>query len=157
MSIDVVLYGANGRALHTHPSQFDGSPQLVVSTPGTAHGRWNTIQGTVAGTIILAEVNAGVGLVLTDLVVSAKKKAGSTLDVKFTDDVDDEIILSPDTVTDRVNLSANYISKVSGWSGARLEVVTVADVIYTCFAAFYRIQETDSHALWDKKNTIGGA
>ena len=140
-----------GVPIHTHPSAFDGSPQLVVASPAEAHGLWKTIQGTVAGTIIIATCNVGQGLVLTDLILTSTRKANSTLNVQFTDNTNDEIILSPETDTDRVNISANYISRIGGWSGARLEVVTVQDVIYTAFVGYYRIQQPDSFSDWDAK------
>lgn len=152
MPVDSILLDrARGRDLLVTAAPFDGAPVLVIQSMGQAFGVFQSITGSVAGTIVVATANVGETIVITDILISAKKKAGSTLTLRFNDGTDTENIFSPDTVQAEVNFAVPLAGRWLGWTGADLEVVTVADVDYTASIGYYKVAGGDDFATWDAK------
>lgn len=152
MPIDSVLVDrASGQDILTVPAPGGGGPVLIAQTIGQAFGVFRSVSGNTAGTFSIANIKAGESAVVTDILLSSKKKAGSSLTLRFSDGTDIVNIFSPDTVTDPVNFSASLAGLFLGWSGADLEIVTVADVVFTATIGFYKFTGGDEFSVWDAK------
>ena len=152
MSVDSILVErGSGKDLLTFTAPAAEKPVLVVQSAGQALGVFQSVSGTVAGTIVIVTVNEGESILITDILISAKKRAGSTLTLRFNDGTDTEDIFSPDTVQAEVNFSAGLQGRWVGWTGADLEVVTVADVVFTASIGYVKVVGGDDFATWDAK------
>ncbi len=103
----------------------DTPPLLVTMSPLLAHGVFKTVQITSGTTTTVASPDPGGSLLITDIVVSAKKVTGTTIDIEFDDGVNTEIFMSPDTVNVAANIAWPIMGRVQGWRDAALKVFTV--------------------------------
>lgn len=152
MSVDAVLVEkASGKDLLTLTPPAAEKPILIVQSLAQGFGVFQSVSGTVAGTIVITTVNEGESIFLTDILISSKKKAGSSLTLRFNDGTDSEDIFSPDTVQAEVNFAVGLQGKWIGWTGADLEIVTVADVVFTASIGYVKVAGGDDFATWDAK------
>ena len=147
----VIINRADGKDLLTVPSPGDRGPILISQTVGQALGVFRSISETTAGTFSIASILTGQSIVVTDILLSSKKKASSSLTLRFSDGTNTVNIFSPDTVSGEVNFSASLAGLFSGWAGADLEIVTVADVVFTATIGFYKFTGGDDFSVWDAK------
>lgn len=152
MSIQSVLINPeNGRAYLVGRSPTSPAPVLITRTPQHEFGVFASTSQTTAGTYILVTPLNTEAIVLTDIMISAKKKAGSSLTLQFDDDTDAVTIFSPDTVQAEVNFGIALSGKFASWAGARLEVVTVADVVFTASIGYHKLNTEESFTTWDAR------
>lgn len=128
-----------------------GEPALVTQTPGYAFGVFKSVSGTVASTITLVDVPTGEALVISDILISSKKKAASSLTIRLTDGTDTVTIFSPDTVQAEVNFGIAFAGLWQGWAGAGIEVVTVADFPFTVAVGYFKLNSTEDFSQWDSR------
>lgn len=97
---------------------------LITESTFREHGAWKAAQIVTATTTTITAPAASGSLVVTDIVVSAKKVNNTTLDIEFDDGANTEIIISPDTINNPVNFSWSPGGRIQGWKDAALKVVT---------------------------------
>ena len=142
----------SGHALHltrslVKPNQGD---VLVVESQARTHGVFKTVQIAGASTNTVATPVPGGAIVITDIVVSAKKKASSTILVQWDDDVPNtEVMLAPDIVNNPANIVWQPAGLIRGWKDARVEVVTDATFDATVTVGYYHIDEALTYESWD--------
>ena len=150
-----LVRSANGAELHSD-DPYNGFERLVddtniLSTTNAyrAHGVFQTaaLIGATTTTIISAE-DAG-SIILTDLVVSAKKKAGSTLTIQFNDGTNTAILVVPDTAESAVNLSWSPQGRIQGWRDAYLEAITTGAADVTITAGYVRLRNGLPFGEWN--------
>lgn len=126
----VLAQGKSGRVLAS--SQIwrfsdtldDRSEVLITESSFRESGRWTTAQIVSATTTTLVTPLSEGSLVITDVVVSAKKVNNTTLDLEFDDGVNTEVLVSPDTINEPVNFSWSPQGRIQGWRDASMKVVT---------------------------------
>ena len=144
----------SGMSLHVaHPLvNEEAGKQLVVCTPGMAHGVFKTVQVTGASTTTVATPVPGGAIVITDVVVSAKKKASATILIQWDDDVPNtEIFMAPDIINAPANIVWQPAGLIQGWKDARIEVVTDATFDATVTVGYYHIDESIPYSTWDAR------
>lgn len=128
----------------------DVPPLLTTMSPLLAHGVFKTVQITSATTTVVASPNPGGSLLVTDIVVSAKKVAGTTIDVEFDDGTNTEIFMGPDTVNVAANIVWPVRGRVQGWKDAALKVVTVgANTVATVVACYVKMPAALDYSEWN--------
>jgi hypothetical protein len=132
MGIKTRLTDNDGQGLHFEAIEeyhdFHGTKKvLITTTPLFAHGVFNAVVLDGAATTTVAVCPSGGSLLITDLVISAKKVANTTLTVRFNDGANTEIIIAPDTIEQSTNFSWSPAGRIHGWRDADLQVVTTGD------------------------------
>lgn len=144
-----------GHALHAEqPGSYEDLPRngavLVTMGPFQAHGVFRAMALSGAGTTTLATPPPGGSLLITDLVVSAKKVSSTTLVIEFSDGVNTEVILAPDTVNQSTNFAWSPVGRIQGWEDALLRVITTGantDAIVT--VGYVKNPLSIVHTEWD--------
>lgn len=132
------------------PVVDDSQEILLADSSVKQFTNWNATQITSATTTTLVTPSTTGSLVVTDIVVSAKKVAGTTLDLEFDDGVNTVIFLSPDSVNNPVNFSWAPAGRVQGWRGASLKAVTVGNnTVATVTVVYMKLPEGLLFAEWD--------
>jgi hypothetical protein len=152
MSVDVILIDqGTGRKLHTVNSNVGKShgPILVVETAARAHASWNAVTVTSASTTVVAQPLTNGGIIITDIVLSAKKKTASTVKVQFTDGSNTEVLIAPDIVNSPANISWSPQGLIKGWKDARVELVTDATFDCTLTLGYIKTLGEPAFAVWD--------
>ena len=148
----ILIDGATKENLHTVESlvgKENHGYMLVTDTPARAHGRWNAVSVTGASTTIVAQALTGGSLIITDIVLLAKKKTASTVLVQFTDGSNTEVIMAPDIVNNPVNIAWSPAGLVRGWKDARIELVTDATFDCTLTIVYIKLLSGEPFAVWD--------
>ena len=148
----VLIHGPSKEQLHTVESSVGVDTHghiLVVETAARAHAVWNSVSVTAASTTIITQPISGGSIIITDIVLSAKKKAASTVLVQFTDGSNTEVLIAPDIINAPVNLSWSPQGLIQGWLDARLELVTDATFDATLTVGYIRVLKSDTFAVWD--------
>ena len=130
---------------------LDGTPTLAVESYQRIHGAFAAITSSGVATTLVAAPDGSGALILTDLLVSTEKRAGSTVVIQFTDGANTVTIIDLDTATDPVVFAHAFQGRWSGWQGARLEMVTdVALQRATCAIGYVKVPETSAptYAEW---------
>jgi hypothetical protein len=135
----------NGRELQNIDGYAD-RPVLITETYGAMQGTFDSVLLTVAGTFEIIADRGSDGIVLTDLLISAEKKALATLTIRFNDTSNTETIMLA-TLTDApVNFAIPFSGHWEGWQGTNLEVVASHDIVGCVAVGYYRINEEDTLA-----------
>lgn len=152
MSINAVIIDpGTGQALHSVPSIVDPSqgPILITETQAGSHGVWQSVSVTGASTTIIAQPIPGGAIVITDIVVSSKKKAASTILIQFTDGSNTEVLMAPDIISDTANIVWSPKGLILGWKNARIEVVTDATFDATVTVGYVKLINSLTFSAWD--------
>ena len=141
---------ATGKAYHVEPGAFSPNfPNLVVTNEALIHGSFKSVSRTTAGTTIIAEPDVGGSIILTDIIVSTDKTAGSSVTIRFTDGTNTIVVMKGDSVNAPFSIAIPLAGKWQGWKDARLEVVTVSTVDATVAAGYYKVASGLAFETWD--------
>lgn len=152
MPIDAILFDrATGDDLLTLAGPGAMRPVLITHTVAQAIGVFKSRTETTAGTFTVVEAKAGSAIVLTDLLISVKKKALASMTIRFFDSANTVDVFAPDVGNAEVNMAIPFAGRWAGWSGANLVVTTSANVSFTVAVGYSRIQDADDFATWDAK------
>jgi len=137
-SIRLVHFDDGSKPYHYH---------LPVVNPGAEHGLWKAVSGTTAATTIITAPTNGGNLHVLNITLSGEKKNTGTIELRFTDGTNTITVFKASLTDAQVNVSiaGNYL----GWKDARLEVVTVADFIYTVLCSYIKQSEGLDYSDWD--------
>lgn len=102
-----------------------GQEELLVTAEfSRSFGLFQTVTLTGAATTTIVAPKPGGSILVTDIVVSAKKVASTTLIIEFDDGTNTEVIFAPDTVQQSTNFAWSLAGRLQGWRDAALKVVT---------------------------------
>lgn len=156
MSIDVRVVSSETeggiREWHTVNSQFEPEHTVLMSaTERQQHGVWKVANRTTAGTTIITAPFASGALLVTDLILSTDKVAGSSVQLQFTDGANTEVIALFDSANAPVSLSISINGRLHGWKDARLEMVTVNAVDASIMVGYMKIKSVQDFNEWDSE------
>ena len=139
-----------GKDLHTALSRL-GHVALVIETSASIHSTFQSHTGTTASTTTLIAVSGQESIVVTDILVSAERKAASMFTLQFTDGAETEILFKPDNVNENVNLGLALAGGWQAWKGADFQIVTTGAFNFTVTIGFYKVIGGDDFSTWDMK------
>jgi hypothetical protein len=140
---------ATGRSFDTaHMTQHD-ERALMTTNPVWRHSTFKSAEFAGPVTIALVSPNDDGSLILSDLVVTGDKVNNGSIEVQFTDDVDEAIIIKPVTTDAPVVVSINFNGQVRGWKDARINVIVTGVVIGSVLATYVKVPGGIPFAEWD--------
>lgn len=129
MSTPAILYGPNGKPLHTEPyTLYDGGTEvLCTTTPQREHSvfinkSWITAVSNVR--VVTPVVNGTIEIL--DFVVSGSKKAAGTITIRWNDGTDTDNMFVGSVDDAPINIAATFAGRVEGWKNAYLEYTIVS-------------------------------
>ncbi|MCK5644242.1 MAG: hypothetical protein KAJ19_25815 [Gammaproteobacteria bacterium] len=153
--VDAWLVGPDGKPLLTHITPW-GTTLLTVE-PSRVVGFFKAVTNSGVQIQTIVSCGAECALFVTDIVVTATKKAGATVVVRFHDGTNTENIVVLD-----VNERGNYIAihpqgRTLGWDDAAIQLVTdTAGQDATC-TVWYNVVHGDSvlsYAKWNATRSL---
>ncbi len=151
----VAIDAVTGKALATvsatgSPKEVTGERVVpIVVTPGTVFGTFKAVTRTTAGTTVVTDPDPGGSIIVTWIVVSGEKQAGSDVTVQFTDDSNVVVLMIGNQVDAPPNLAIGFTSRVQGWEDARVDMVTSGAGDATVSVGYIKIPRSIPFAEWD--------
>ncbi len=142
---------ATGVAVHTEPAFHEGREHrlLAITDEPSAHGQFiSATYNNETATLLSAATNGS--LLITDLIVSSRKKIGGIVTVQFTDGVNTVPIV--DIAADSpIQLSHNFKGRVLGWANADVQVIVSDAFNATVYVGYVRLAKgaTLGFKAWD--------
>lgn len=152
MTLGVRLLASGGKQeLHYEENPFvvEDGPILMVMNPAHYHGHFKTATRTTTGTTIIVTPKPGISIVVTDILISGEKQAGSNVTLQFTDGVNTEVIVIADQVDATPTLAAGLNAYFHGWKDARVEVVTGGAGDATVTIGYMHSHRGLTYSEWD--------
>ena len=135
---------------HYVASQFHPHEIVQVNTSGPQrHGVFKAVNRTSAGTTIITSPDGLGAIVVTDLLISAKKAATSDVAVQFNGGGNTVIIFLADSINSDFNLAIPFVGLFRGWQDADLELVTTGNVVATVTAGYMKVPDGLPFSEWD--------
>lgn len=123
---------------------------LVTTDPYRTHGTFQTATLSSATTTTITSPEGNGSIIITDVVIGAKKVSSTTLILQFNDGANQAVIISPDTINQSVNLAWSPQGRIQGWRNAAVEVVTTgANTDATVTVGYMKIESGLLFAEWD--------
>jgi len=97
----------------------------IVEDYVTAFGTFKAVSLTSAGTVNITTPEPGGSIAITDLLISATKVNGSTVEIRFTDDTQTETMFLGDVTNGEMFYSHTVKGRIQGWRDARIDMITV--------------------------------
>ena len=145
-----LLASGSNKELHSVPSQFLPAERVLVTTTGPQrHGVFKAVNRTSAGTTTITSPDSSGAIILTDLIISAKKAANSDVLIQFDDGSNNVIIFLADSINSDFNIAIPFVGLFRGWQDADLELVTTGNVVVTVTAGYMKVPEGLAFAEWD--------
>jgi len=155
MSVKSTLSDSSGNLVsvsESMPSNNGGVERyLLTSNITETHATFKAIDGSVAATTIVTTPVSGAYLGITNILLSAEKKNTGSISITLTDDTN-SILLFKALLTDNsafINMPINGMW--TGWTGARLEVTTVADFDYSVTVGYTKLDGGLPYTDWDAR------
>ena len=142
---------ATGKELHSHEG-WEGEPLFTVTTHGAREGHFQSATVNGAATTTIVEAKGDGAVVLTDLIVSTDKTAGSSTTLQFSDGVDTVVLAVFDSANAPVTLAIAFAGHWQGWAGANLQMITdTANQDVTVSAGYFHVSEDAAllYGEWD--------
>ncbi len=114
-----------------------------------AHGTFKSVTRTTAGTTTVTSADSNGSLLVTDIVVTGEKQAGSTVEVRFDDGTNNVPIILASQVDVPVSVAISFTGRVQGWRDARIDVITVGTADATVLVCYTKIPTGLPYAEWD--------
>ena len=156
MSVKVVLADAeSSRALETRSIVEAGQKPradervLEVVQFSAVHGTFKSATRTTAGTTTIVTADDDGSLIVTDLMISGEKQAGSTVEVRFTDGTDNATLFLASQVDAPPQLAHSFAGRVQGWKDARIDMITSGAADATVLICYTKIPGGLPYAEWD--------
>ena len=141
---------ASGIKSNVAPTSWGNA--LCVTNFETLNARFKSATHSTATTTIISQPSSGGSISLTDLIVTAERRAaGGSLTLRFTDGTN-TINIAVASVTDApVAFALGFSGKWQGWLNARLEMVTDQAFPVTVSVGYLKVapQHTLLYAAWD--------
>ncbi len=135
---------------HFVASQFHPEEIVPVFTSGPQrHGVFKAVNRTSAGTTTITTPDDQGAIVVTDIIISAKKAATSDVKIQFDDGSNTVIIFLADSINSDFNLTIPLVGLFRGWQDADLELVTTGNVVATVTCGYMKVPDGLLFAEWD--------
>lgn len=131
------------------PAITGGEIGLIVSDAAKAFGTFQSVSITTATTTEIVAPNSNGSLIITDIIVSAKRVNNTTIALRFSDGVNSETIVAPDTINNSVNMAWSVAGRVQGWKDAVIDAVTTGSVVASITIGYVKIPEGLPFLEWD--------
>lgn len=140
---------ASGKSLE--PLITPGNRLVVgTATEASAKGTFKTATRGTIGTTVICTPDGDGSIVLTDLIASGEKKAG-TLTLQFSDGVNTAVVAKFYLTDAPLAVATSFNGRWQAWQSAHLDLVTdvVSDVTIT--AGYYKVPKKNSltYADWN--------
>lgn len=153
MSIPVNVVVGSRRSIkeaHHVSSQFLPDQLVpVFSSEPEAYGAFKAVNRTAGGTTTITSPDDLGAIVVTDIIISAKKSANSDVTVQFNDGVNTIILFLADSINSDFNIAIPLKGLFRGWQDADLELVTTNLVVATVTAGYMKVPNGLPFAEWD--------
>jgi hypothetical protein len=119
--------------------------RLVVgtATEGRSHGMFTTATRSTAGTTTICSPDGNGSIVLTDLIATGEKKAG-TLVIQFSDGTNTEIVSTFYLTDAPLAFAIPFAGRWHGWQGAYLDMITDIVANVTVTVGYYKVPKANS-------------
>ena len=151
MSVVTALIGGPLKAL-LHVVKIGDQYNLVTEDYTRVTTQCTSASHSGVATTKIATPHPGTALIITDIVISAEKRANASVLVQFTDGVETAVIFDGIVTDGPINLHMGFAGRVRGWKDAYLEFTTdTISQLATVFAAWYFLapDESLSFAEWE--------
>lgn len=122
---------------------------LAVTDFVGSQGRFQSQTRTTAGTTTVLTPIGGGSIILTDLLISGEKQAGSTVEVRFTDGTNNATIFLASQVDAPPNFSHPFRGRFQGWKDARIDMITSGAGDATVTLGYVKAPEGIPFAEWN--------
>jgi hypothetical protein len=145
----------NGSALQTRPIAEAGQKPkgdervLEVAQFSQVHGTFKSATRTGAGTTTIVSPDADGSLIITDIMISGEKQAGSSVEIRFTDGTDSAVMFLASQVDAPPQLAHSFLGRVQGWKDARIDMVTAGAGDATVLVCYTKIPSGLPYEEWD--------
>lgn len=128
-----------------------GYGTLASANPSQLIGIFKSVTHAAAATTAIITPNGGGSIVVTDILISAEKKALGTLTLAFTDGTNTINIMVVDLNDAPANFAAPVAGRFLGWKDARIDMTTNLDYDATVTIGYFKIVPADSlsYTDWD--------
>ena len=135
----------------TNPEEVNLADRaLQVVDPRTAPGVFKSVTHASATTTQLVSPVIGGSVMLTDILISGEKQAGSEVTVQFTDGASTETIFLASQVDAPPTMAHQFLGRFQGWVNANLEVVTSGTGKVTVTLGYIKLCRGLPYGEWDK-------
>ena len=93
----------------------NAEPVLEITDVIRRHGVFNSVTRTTAGTTTVATPDTNGSLLITDILISGEKQAGSTVELLFTDDSQTESLFLVSQVDVPAQVALPIAGRIQGW------------------------------------------
>lgn len=155
MTLKTTLVNTHGANLHVEEywslrhSNIGDQHVLVTTPPAAVHGTFKSATRTGAGTTQLVTPNANGSLLVTDILISGEKQAGSSTEIRFTDGSQTVTIFLASAVDAPPSFAHTFHGRLQGWRDARIDMVTVGSGDATVLVCYTKVPEGLLYAEWD--------
>ena len=122
---------------------------LEIIDPYRLYGTFRSTTRTTAGTTTITSPEDNGSLVITDLLISGEKQAGSTAEVRFTDDTNTSTLFLASQVDAPPNFSHSFAGRIQGWRDARVDLITSGAGDATVLLCYIKVPNGLPYAEWD--------
>jgi len=120
-----------------------GKKTLGVGTEAMSDGVFKVIGRTTAGTSVVCSPTGDGSIVVTDLIATGEKKAG-TLILEFSDNTNKEVMANFALTDAPLSFGISFNGRWQGWQGAWLEMITSIAAIVTVSVGYYKAGKEQS-------------
>ena len=154
MATPAVLYGSDGKPLHSELDTIHGKGEvLAITTSQREHSVSVTKSWVgVVSNVRIATPRANGTLEILDLVVSGSKKTAGTLTIRWNDGTDTDTLFVGSVDDAAINIAMAFAGKVESWKGAYLEYTTVSVWTGSLLITYvHHILPGPTYAEWDSR------
>ena len=144
----ILIDPPTGKALGTIEDIF-GDPTLEVADHYHVDTRFKSTTRIAAGTSTITSPTPDGAILLTDLIISTDRVAGSRLTVFFDDGTRTVHIFDGYAADAPINLALGFHGAWTGWKDATLKMTTVAAIKATVAVGYIKIHKGLKYAEWD--------
>lgn len=123
---------------------------LIVENYVAAFSTFKTVAPTAQGTTIIVTPRPSGSIMVTDILLSVKKKNTAVVTLQFSDGANDEVLYAADVTNGELYLTHTVKGRMQGWKDAKLElVIASADVDVNCTVVYMKLPTALEFADWD--------
>ena len=122
---------------------------LLTASYFRAHGQFISATRTSAGTTVLTTPDLGGSVVLTDLIISGEKQAGSATQITFEDGTNTETIFNASQVDAPPTVGIAFQGRWQGWENARVEFITTGAGDATVALGYMKLPQSLGYSEWN--------
>jgi len=120
---------------------------LGTTTYQKQYGLWQEVSWSAAvGETALVSPDGDGSIEISDILITAEKKAGGTIKIHFDDGTNEKDVVNTTVADGVVNVASNFAGKVQGWQGAILYYTIVGTYKGSILITFVKHNKENSIA-----------